>query len=165
MSSSENGTFFITGSTDGIGLHTAESLQPLVTRLYCTAGARRGLIRLLSKSKRSLKPLGKVQSIDCIINNAGVFMPEFQQSAEGHEMTFAVNVFSHFLLINLLKDLLSRSPSPRLVNTSSISQSSSPPEHFQLSRSNYNPHTAYEQSKLFNRMLTVYQAKAFPAIT
>jgi len=45
----------------------------------------------------------KVNSIDCIINNAGVFMPEFQQSTEGHEMTFAINVLSHYLLTNLLK--------------------------------------------------------------
>jgi len=108
-------------------------------------------------------------------------MPEFQQSTEGHEMTFAINVLSHYLLTNLLKvgfgftqffsssksvqDLLSSSPSPRLVNTSSISQSSTPPDQFQLTQANYNPHTAYEQSKLFNRMLTEYQAKVFPAIT
>jgi len=118
------------------------------------------MVKEIAKQVRS-----KFDSLDCIINNAGVYMPEFKLSSDGHEMTFAVNVLSHYLLTNLLKDLLAKSNHPRLINTSSISQSNKPPTEFQLVESNFNSHTAYEQSKLFNRMLTVHQAKIYPSIT
>lgn len=107
----------------------------------------------------------KFDKIDCLINNAGVFMPMFEKTTVGHEMTFAINVLAPYLLTSLLKDLLASSPSPRLINTSSISQSRSLPPKFQLSEDEYNPHTAYEQSKLYDRMLTVHQARVFPTIT
>jgi NAD(P)-dependent dehydrogenase (short-subunit alcohol dehydrogenase family) len=44
-----------------------------------------------------------VPRIDCLINNAGVFMTEYQASRDGHEMTFAVNVLAHYLLTLRLK--------------------------------------------------------------
>jgi NAD(P)-dependent dehydrogenase (short-subunit alcohol dehydrogenase family) len=47
-----------------------------------------------------------VPRIDCLINNAGVFMTEYQASQDGHEMTFAVNVLAHYLLTNKLKVLV-----------------------------------------------------------
>ena len=36
---------------------------------------------------------------------------------------------------------------------------------FQLKKSSFNSHLAYEQSKLFDRMLTVHQANIYPSIT
>eukprot|EP00092_Neocalanus_flemingeri_P002283 GFUD01002435.1.p1 GENE.GFUD01002435.1~~GFUD01002435.1.p1 ORF type:complete len:267 (-),score=89.36 GFUD01002435.1:28-828(-) len=189
MSNQVSRTFLITGSTDGIGLHTAAKLAALGHSVILHGRSQERLASAVSRVREHLVSPGqvyhvlgdlasmtmvrevarqvreKVDSIDCIINNAGVFMPEFQQSTDGHEVTFAVNVLAHYLLTNLLKDLLATSPTPRLINTSSISQSSSPPAQFQLTQANYNPHTAYEQSKLFDRMVTVHQARVFPSIT
>ena len=45
----------------------------------------------------------KLNKIDCLINNAGVFMPMFEKTAVGHEMTFAINVLAPYLLTSLLK--------------------------------------------------------------
>jgi NAD(P)-dependent dehydrogenase (short-subunit alcohol dehydrogenase family) len=42
-----------------------------------------------------------------LINNAGIMMPPYQQSKQGHELTFAVNHLGHFHLTQLLeKNLL-----------------------------------------------------------
>jgi len=189
MSTPGSRTFLITGSTDGIGLHTAEKLAALGHTVILHGRSQERLASAVSRVKEHLVAPGEVHHvigdlasmdmvrdvarqvkekfnrIDCMINNAGVFMPDFQQSKDGHEVTFAINVLAHYLLTNLLKDLLASSPSPRLINTSSISQSSSPPTQFQLTQANYNPHTAYEQSKLFDRMMTVHQAMTLPTIT
>merc|ERR1719369_2373259 len=43
-----------------------------------------------------------VPRLDCIINNAGVVINEYQQSFDKHELTFAINVLSHHLLTILL---------------------------------------------------------------
>jgi len=189
MSFPESLVFLITGSTDGIGLHTAEKLASLGHTIILHGRNEQRLRDALANVSKYIKPPGKVYSvlgdlsnlktirnmaneikqrfqvIDCLINNAGVFMTSYQQSHEGYEMTFAVNVVAPFLLTTLLKDLLLRSSSPRLINTSSISQSSSPPVEFQLNKSSFNSHLAYEQSKLFDRMLTVHQANIYPSIT
>lgn len=189
MRGAENKTFFITGSTDGIGLHTAEKLAGLGHSVILHGRSEERLAAAVSKVKSHLVAPGEVYSvlgdlasldnvkkvasevkekfdkIDCLINNAGVFMPMFEKTTVGHEMTFAINVLAPYLLTSLLKDLLASSPSPRLINTSSISQSRSLPPKFQLSEDEYNPHTAYEQSKLYDRMLTVHQARVFPTIT
>jgi len=45
----------------------------------------------------------KFDKLDCLINNAGVFMPSYQQTTGGQEMTFAVNVVAPYLLSSLLK--------------------------------------------------------------
>ncbi len=55
------------------------------------------------------------------------------------------------------QDMLKKSPCPRIVNTSSVSQCSRPPSSYEMTRSTFNSYSAYEESKLFNRMLTVGQ--------
>lgn len=60
-------------------------------------------------------------SIDVLINNAGVFESQRSLSEDGFEMTWAVNVLAPFLLTSLLKDIVTQ----RIVNVSSISASSS----------------------------------------
>ena len=57
--------------------------------------------------------------LDVLINNAGGTFAERQQSADGIEMTFALNHLGYFLLTNLLYDLLENSSPARIINVSS----------------------------------------------
>lgn len=54
-----------------------------------------------------------------LFNNAGVFMLQREETADGFEMTFAVNHLAYFLLTNLLLDRLRESAPARVVCTAS----------------------------------------------
>ncbi len=68
-------------------------------------------------------------------------------SADGHELRFAVNYLSHFLLAKNLLPLIKRSAPARIVNVSSIGQS---PIDFNdiMMENKYDSYTAYACSKL-----------------
>jgi NAD(P)-dependent dehydrogenase (short-subunit alcohol dehydrogenase family) len=57
--------------------------------------------------------------LDLLVNNAGLFSPNFQRSEDGYEMTFAVNHLAPFLLTNLLLDRLKASAPARIVTVAS----------------------------------------------
>ena len=53
--------------------------------------------------------------LDVLVNNAGLFSPQYRLSADGFELTFAVNHLAPFLLTNLLLDRLKDSAPARIV--------------------------------------------------
>ncbi len=57
--------------------------------------------------------------LDVLINNAGLIMPDRQQSPDGYEMTFAVNHLGPFLMTYLLMDKLRAAPRARVITVSS----------------------------------------------
>jgi NAD(P)-dependent dehydrogenase (short-subunit alcohol dehydrogenase family) len=59
--------------------------------------------------------------LDVLINNAGAFFLTRQLSADGIEMTLAVNHLSPFLLTHLLLDTLQASAPARVINVASAS--------------------------------------------
>lgn len=127
----------ITGGTSGIGLATASALarQGARVTVLCRRTGSDGARKLAA-----LKALGEVSLVECdlgrlasvraaarqvadrcrvvhlLVNNAGVFLRERAESADGLEMTFQVNYLSHFLLSNLLLDRLKAARGARVVN-------------------------------------------------
>jgi NAD(P)-dependent dehydrogenase (short-subunit alcohol dehydrogenase family) len=85
-----------------------------------------------------------------LVNNAGLGrLPERQESADGHELVFAVNYLSHFLLTALLLPIVGG----RIVNVSSIGQAQIDFSDVMLERS-WEPSRAYAQSKLAQVLFT-----------
>ena len=90
-----------------------------------------------------------------LINNAGLFRYRRHESADGHELTFAVNHLGHFLLTTLLMDRLRESAPSRVVILGSGAHKVGKIwfDDPQLT-SNYGVFRAYGQSKLANIMFT-----------
>lgn len=59
------------------------------------------------------------QTLDVLVNCAGVFVKERQVTEDGLERTFATNYLGYFLLTNLLLEPLKRAAPSRVVNVSS----------------------------------------------
>mmetsp|Transcript_7066 Transcript_7066/g.11153 ORF Transcript_7066/g.11153 Transcript_7066/m.11153 type:complete len:335 (-) Transcript_7066:408-1412(-) len=170
--------FLVTGSTDGIGRHTALRLaaERGHTVLVHGRNAKKGADTVKFITSKTGNPnvdffcadLSDLKQIhrlsdeirtkydrcDVLINNAGVFEDRKQLSADGLELTFAINVVAPFLLTKLLLDLLECGSSPRIVNTASISQAYSFDFENLNGQKSYSAHQAYSLSKLCNVMFT-----------
>lgn len=190
MSSALARTILITGATDGIGQHTAKQLAA-DGNILLVHGRRPNVGSDLVKDlkKRGAKEvcyfnadladldqvnafanevLKTTNTIDVLINNAGVFDPTPAHSVQGYDMTWAVNVMAPFLLTRKLLPLVANSQDdcPRIITTSSISQSSSLPKLEELFKTNgkaKSAHSAYSHSKLGDLMITVQLAKILNA--
>lgn len=187
--SSSSRIFVLTGATDGIGRHTAQKLaadghalivhgrrpeagEELVKDLMARGASschyiNKDLANLEQVEELAIEVHKLTDHVDVLINNAGVFDPEPRTSVQGYEMTWAVNVMAPFLLTRRLLDLLEKSPDekdvPRIITTSSISQSGSVsnfPSLFEKGESNgYSAHGAYSRSKWGDYMLTAKLAR------
>lgn len=58
--------------------------------------------------------------LDILVNNAGILAHPYAFTKNGFEEHLGVNYLGHFLLTNLLLDLLKKSNSGRVINVSSI---------------------------------------------
>jgi NAD(P)-dependent dehydrogenase (short-subunit alcohol dehydrogenase family) len=155
----------VTGSTDGLGRSVAAELAARGARVLVhgrdpgkveaaarEAGAEVGLVADLGELAEVRRLAGEVGELDTLVNNAGVIEPRRRESADGYELTFAVNHLSHFLLTELLLPRL-REPA-RIVNVSSIGQAPLDLGDLMLERS-YDGYTAYAKSKLAQIMFTI----------
>ncbi|XP_055619873.1 retinol dehydrogenase 13-like [Toxorhynchites rutilus septentrionalis] len=98
--------------------------------------------------------------LDILVNNAGVMRCPRTLTKEGMELQLGVNHMSHFLLTNLLLDTLKQSAPSRIVVVSSLAHTRGTINVKDLnSEKNYDPATAYEQSKLANVLFTRELAK------
>lgn len=112
--------------------------------------------------------------LDILINNAGYFKHDeksYSLSVDGIEQTFATNTFGPFLLTLLLKDSLSASDDPRVLNasTTNIKYFFDPKREidwdnlrgeFKENRP-YNPYKFYGDSKIAFLMLSMKLAEEF----
>ena len=97
----------------------------------------------------------KYAALDVLINNAGIYTDKRMETTEGFEYQIGVNHLGHFLLTNLLLDLLKGSSPSRIINVTSGAHYAGKInfDDFQM-RKRYFGWKAYAQSKLANVMFT-----------
>ena len=93
--------------------------------------------------------------LDVLINNAGIFLTAYQETADGIETQWMVNHLAPYLLTRRLLDLLQSAPEARIINVSSKAHLKGSMDFDNLNgRGRYNGLAAYSQSKLANIMFT-----------
>jgi NAD(P)-dependent dehydrogenase (short-subunit alcohol dehydrogenase family) len=177
MASNER-TILITGSTDGVGRRVAERLARAGTTILIHGrNAERGTeivasirraggaatfyaadLSSLAEVRRLAKTIvNEHQRLDVLVNNAGIGVGRpgdgRRLSRDGHELRFAVNYLSGFLLTHLVLPLLAARTGSRIVNVSSVGQQKIDFADVMLTRG-YDGRRAYCQSKLAQVMFT-----------
>ncbi|MCC6919998.1 MAG: SDR family NAD(P)-dependent oxidoreductase [Alphaproteobacteria bacterium] len=179
----------VTGATDGIGLQAAIELARLGARLHLVgrnpeklsaaadkvAAASGGappvtyLADLSSQvAVRSLAAeiAAQAPELDVLLNNAGGIFLERQVSADGIEMTFALDHLNYFLLTHLLLDRLKAAPRGRIVNVASAAHRGSRLDFDDLQgERRYSAWGAYGKAKLANIMFTYALARRLEGST
>ena len=131
-----------------------DSRNPAVEYLVADLSSQEQVRRLAQEFKE------RRQRLDVLVNNAGAIYLSRQKSADGIEMTFALNHLSYFLLTNLLLDVLVASAPARVVNVASSShrQARLRLEDVHDPR-RYFGYRAYARSKLCNVLFTYELAR------
>jgi NAD(P)-dependent dehydrogenase (short-subunit alcohol dehydrogenase family) len=165
----------LTGGTSGIGQVAAEKLAGMGARIVLVArDKQRGeatLRRLpgpathsihyadlsrISEMKRVAAEIAAAEPrVDVLINNAGAAFGSRQVTADGLEMTFAVNHVAYFILTQGLRERLLTSAPARIVNTSSDAHRRAKLDFNDLqSAKSYSGFQVYCRSKLCNVLFT-----------
>jgi NAD(P)-dependent dehydrogenase (short-subunit alcohol dehydrogenase family) len=94
--------------------------------------------------------------LDVLVNNAGALFTTRQESADGFELTFALNHLAYFVLTRALWDLLESTPGARVVNTASGAHTAGviDLDDVAYARKAYSGWRAYSTSKLANILFT-----------
>jgi len=172
-------TVLVTGSTDGVGRYVAAKLAAAGAKVLIH-GRDKARAETLADEIRGQGHIGPVfyqadlsslagarqladavlaehNRLDVFISNAGIGSrtsgPERRTSPDGHELRFAVNYLSGFLLAHLLLPLLKASAPARIVNVASLGQHPIDFEDVMITKG-YTGARAYAQSKLAQIMFT-----------
>jgi NAD(P)-dependent dehydrogenase (short-subunit alcohol dehydrogenase family) len=173
-------TVLITGSTDGVGRYVARRLAAEGARVLIhgrDAARANALIAEMARdgapapnfyqadlsslaSARQLADTVRAEHdrLDVFVSNAGIGSMNGGEarrtSVDGHELRFAVNYLSGFLLAYLLLPLLKAAAPARIVNVASLGQHPIDFDDVMITR-NYTGSRAYAQSKLAQIMFTI----------
>lgn len=175
----------VTGTTHGIGRVTALELARAgyrvamlcrdlpaaeTVRAEIAAEVPRADVRAIPCDLASLQSVRRCAQavrdefgpITVLINNAGIVSSRHRMSADGFEVTFAVNHLGHFLLVRLLLDRMA--PHGRIVNVASRAHfraraQSMDPDMITDPQAHYSSIQAYARSKLANVMFTFALAR------
>jgi retinol dehydrogenase-12 len=171
----------VTGATDGIGNVTARVLAERgatvvgvgrdpakIKATLAEVGDTPGSLEFLTadlSSQAQIRALAaefksKHDRLHVLVNNAGALFTSYRESADGIEMTLALNHLAYFLLTNLLLDTITASAPARIINVASDSHEGSSINFDDLSyRRRYSGWTAYGASKLANILFTYELAR------
>ena len=167
----------VTGATNGIGQVTAREFARMGARTLIVArDPGRGeavareirdgtgatvevLVADLSSREEVARVAGEAREragrLDLLVNNAGAIFAERRTSADGVEMTLALNHLAYFLLTLELLPLLEAAPEARVVNVSSMAHERGAIDFDDLQgERRYGMWKAYAQSKLANVLFT-----------
>jgi NAD(P)-dependent dehydrogenase (short-subunit alcohol dehydrogenase family) len=164
----------ITGATSGIGRETAIGLASMgakVTMLVRNEEKGAAVVREIKERTGNAESLcikcdlasfesvrraaeefkAGQQHLDVLIDNAGLVLGKRRVTVDGYEQTFQVNHLSHFLLTNLLLDVLKKSAPSRIVVVASEAHRRA---HLDLDdlmlENSFSAFKAYGRSKLAN---------------
>src|SRR5439155_6976616 len=100
-----------------------------------------------------------------LVNNAGAMFAHRRESADGIEMTFALNHLAYFLLTHLLLDTLKASAPARVVNVSSRAHQDVPGLDFDDFKARAHPRRfwGYGGSKFAGLLYTLLMPTRHPA--
>ncbi|QQO12360.1 SDR family NAD(P)-dependent oxidoreductase [Bradyrhizobium diazoefficiens] len=181
-------TVLITGSTDGVGRYVASRLAAegakvlihgrdaarattLMEEIAKAGHAAPAFYQADLSSMAGTRQLAEAvrrdhERLDVFVSNAGIGSqnggPQRQESADGHELRFAVNYLSGFLLAYLLLPLLKAAAPSRIVNVASLGQHPIDFDDVMITRG-YSGSRAYAQSKLSQIMFTIDLAEELKA--
>lgn len=169
-----NKVVVITGANSGLGLETTKYFVNTGYRVVMavrnvTKGetAKKELLHLYPEGKIDVLCLDlaslssvrnfvhsfsqKYDSLDLLINNAGVMIPPYSKTEEGFELQFGSNHLGHFALTGLLLPFLEKGEQSRVVTLSSIAHRNGVIDFNNLDGSKgYKAMKFYSQSKLAN---------------
>ncbi len=133
-----------------------------------TGGPIRTVLADLSSMAQTRRAASEVvelaPSLDLLVNNAGVLSPRRTETAEGHELTLAVNHLSPFVLTEALLPALAAAGRARVVTvgSSSSDRAAIDPDDLELRRGWFMTR-AYARSKLASLMTAFEIAPALQA--
>jgi NAD(P)-dependent dehydrogenase (short-subunit alcohol dehydrogenase family) len=173
----------VTGATSGIGRVTALELARMgATVVLMARDAARGeaaraaiaeqsgsdAVELIVADFASLADvrraaeefLARHSRLHVLVNNAGLYMGKRELSADGYELTFAVNHLAPFLLTNLLLDALKAAAPARVITVSSGAHTGAEIDFDDLQSSRrFSGFQTYGASKLANILFTYELAR------
>lgn len=168
----------ITGATSGIGKETALALAKEGATIVFTArntekGEKVKHEIIEATSNRNIETMycnlaslesirdfvdsfkNKYKNLHVLINNAGIWETKRKESADGIELTFAVNHLAPFLMTNLLLDMIKSSAPSRIINLSSDAHKPAKLNFKDIEGKNsWSSFGSYAQSKLCNILFT-----------
>ncbi|MEZ5169537.1 MAG: oxidoreductase [Acidimicrobiia bacterium] len=180
-------TFVVTGANSGLGLETARQLaRHRASVILACRNTDKGLAALdvlrsvdpgahAEVRELDLADLGSVRrfaddlrrdrdSVDVLVNNAGVMAIPRLETADGFEMQFGTNHLGHFALTGRLLPMLRRGNRPRVVTVSSGAHRVGTMNFDDLhGEARYRRWGAYGQSKLANLLFTYELARRIDA--
>jgi retinol dehydrogenase-12 len=178
----------VTGATSGIGEATARALaragatvivhgrdagrceQTVEAIANRTGASDIGFVVGDFASLASVRELAaelhsRTDRLNVLVNNAGAMYPDRRETADGLEMTLAVNHLAPFLLTNLVMDLLAAGAPARVVNVASGAHRRAALNFDDLqSRTGYEGRAVYARSKLMNILFTRELARRAPSV-
>ena len=169
---------FITGSSDGLGLAAARTLMSEGHQVILHARSSQRAAAFADLAPRSggvvigdlssavetralAEQVNKVGRMDAVIHNAGIYQePSRGSTPEGHAKTLAVNTLAPYLLTALIER-----PDRLIYLSSGLHRSGSGSlQDIDWVQRQWEPNTAYSESKLYLTALAFAVARHWPGV-